>query len=218
MRAPRAVVHNMEWTPGQTERLRELWADPALSASAIAALLGAGCTRFMVLAKARRLHLASRLEDHPEIANAAAARRAQAARKEAALGFVLPRRQPALAGAAAGVLAPALGPQPATAGPALAPPTLGCRFIEADDFLERMLKGARFEDLICGKPTLEPGGSWCADHHKRVWRPGTAYPAPADSPRLLVSGRNSRKIGDRIVKGAWAGFAVYTLTLEVKLT
>lgn len=40
----------------------------------------------------------------------------------------------------------------------------------------------------------------------------------ADSPRLLVSGINSRKIGSRIVKGPWSGLPIYTLTLEERKT
>lgn len=40
----------------------------------------------------------------------------------------------------------------------------------------------------------------------------------ADSPRLLVSGANQRKLGDRIVKGAWRGLPIYTLTLEERAT
>jgi hypothetical protein len=39
-----------------------------------------------------------------------------------------------------------------------------------------------------------------------------------DSPRLLVSGINQRKLGNKIVKGAWAGMPLYTLTLEERAT
>jgi hypothetical protein len=42
--------------------------------------------------------------------------------------------------------------------------------------------------------------------------------AVADSPRLLVGGHKSRKIGKRIIKGRWAGMPVYTLTLEERAT
>lgn len=38
------------------------------------------------------------------------------------------------------------------------------------------------------------------------------------SPRLLVSGVNSPKTGGRILKGAWAGMPVFTLTLEERAT
>lgn len=40
----------------------------------------------------------------------------------------------------------------------------------------------------------------------------------SDSPRLLVSGHNSSKIGKRIIKGKWAGLEIYTLTLEERAT
>lgn len=38
------------------------------------------------------------------------------------------------------------------------------------------------------------------------------------APRLLVSGHNQRKLGDRVSKGAWRGFAIYALTLEERAT
>lgn len=42
--------------------------------------------------------------------------------------------------------------------------------------------------------------------------------AASDAPRLLVSGKNQAKIGGRIMKGPWAGLAVYCLTLEERAT
>jgi hypothetical protein len=41
---------------------------------------------------------------------------------------------------------------------------------------------------------------------------------PADSPALLVSGANSRKLGDRVTKGLWAGFPIFQLSLEERAT
>lgn len=41
---------------------------------------------------------------------------------------------------------------------------------------------------------------------------------PSNSPRLLISGRNSRKIGGKVQLGRWAGFQIYTLTLEERAT
>lgn len=41
---------------------------------------------------------------------------------------------------------------------------------------------------------------------------------PEDTPRLLVSGINNRKIGRKVVKGEWAGMPIYTLTLEERAT
>lgn len=39
-----------------------------------------------------------------------------------------------------------------------------------------------------------------------------------ESPRALVSGKNSAKIGDRVTRGPWAGLPIYTLTLEERAT
>jgi hypothetical protein len=35
---------------------------------------------------------------------------------------------------------------------------------------------------------------------------------------VLVSGENSRKIGDRVIKGGWKGMPIFTLTLEERVT
>ena len=42
--------------------------------------------------------------------------------------------------------------------------------------------------------------------------------AAKDSPRLLISGAQQRKIGGLITKGAWRGMPIYTLTLEERAT
>src|SRR5579864_8898805 len=47
----------------------------------------------------------------------------------------------------------------------------GCRWIEGDDHLERLRRGAA---IYCGKPATEPGGAWCALHKKRVYHRGTS--------------------------------------------
>jgi hypothetical protein len=47
--------------------------------------------------------------------------------------------------------------------------------------------------------------------------PSTVVDA-SDSPRLLIEGKNSRKIGDRVTKGRWAGMPIFTLTLEERST
>lgn len=39
-----------------------------------------------------------------------------------------------------------------------------------------------------------------------------------DSPRLLVSGHNNRKIGKKVLKGEWAGMPIFTLTLAERTT
>lgn len=43
--------------------------------------------------------------------------------------------------------------------------------------------------------------------------PGSVIGAD-QSPRLLIDGFNSRKVGKRVTKGAWAGMPIFTLTLE----
>ena len=40
----------------------------------------------------------------------------------------------------------------------------------------------------------------------------------ADTPRLLVSGMNNRKIGSTVTIGPWDGMAIYMLTLEERAT
>lgn len=39
-----------------------------------------------------------------------------------------------------------------------------------------------------------------------------------DADHLLISGHNNAKIGGAVVKGPWAGFPIYTLTLEERAT
>lgn len=51
----------------------------------------------------------------------------------------------------------------------------------------------------------------------RTLFPGTVVEADV-APRVLVSGRNSAKIGGDIRKGPWRGLAVYTLTLQERAT
>lgn len=51
----------------------------------------------------------------------------------------------------------------------------------------------------------------------RTLFPSTVVDA-ATSPRLLVSGMNSRKTGRLVVKGRWRGCPIFTLTLEERAT
>lgn len=62
---------------------------------------------------------------------------------------------------------------------------------------------------------LDP--SHAALRDKRTLFPSTVVGA-AESPRLLISGKNSRKLGDRVVKGPWAGMPLFSLTLEERAT
>lgn len=61
-----------------------------------------------------------------------------------------------------------------------------------------------------------------ADGHPALIEARTLFPStvvdPRTSPRVLVSGANSRKIGDRVTKGPWKGMPIYTLTLEERAT
>lgn len=60
------------------------------------------------------------------------------------------------------------------------------------------------------------------DIHPALADGGTLFPGtvvdPARSPRLLVSGMNSRKTGRLVTKGRWSGFPIFTLTLEERAT
>ena len=56
------------------------------------------------------------------------------------------------------------------------PPTAGCKFIEASDWRERMMRG---EPVYCGAPVHAPGSAWCEHHHSIVYIPDSAAPASA---------------------------------------
>ena len=66
-----------------------------------------------------------------------------------------------------------------------------------------------------GPVTLKPEHP--AIREARTLFPSTVVSA-ANSPRLLVEGRNSRKVGSRVTKGAWKGMPIFTLTLEERAT
>lgn len=68
-----------------------------------------------------------------------------------------------------------------------------------------------------------PGNPWTMTPDNAAAVEGrTRYPATRKSAldvlRVLKSGKESRKIGDRIVKGKWSGFPIFTLTLEERAT
>ncbi len=58
--------------------------------------------------------------------------------------------------------------------------------------------------------------------HEAVTQSRTLFPSTvvraADAPRLLVSGENQRKIGDKVMKGRWRGMPIFCLTLEERAT
>lgn len=67
------------------------------------------------------------------------------------------------------------------------------------------------------------GNPWTlSPEHAAVIEGRTRYPATRKTAlqvhRVLKSGKESRKIGDRIVKGKWRGFPIFTLTLEERAT
>lgn len=66
------------------------------------------------------------------------------------------------------------------------------------------------------------GAKMPAFDHPAIVQARTVYPStvfdPKDAINLLVPGANQWKIGDRIVKGPWKGFPVFTLTLEERAT
>ena len=73
----------------------------------------------------------------------------------------------------------------------------------------------RFEKHFASDPARVGG---LAVDHEAIVEGRTIFPStvvdPRDAPRLLVSGANQRKIGDRVTKGRWSGMPIYTLTLE----
>ncbi len=73
----------------------------------------------------------------------------------------------------------------------------------------------RFDDIA--PPNPENVRALASDHpaitEARTIFPSTVVDAK-DSPRLLISGHNNKKIGKEVAKGPWAGMPIYTLTLE----
>ena len=61
-----------------------------------------------------------------------------------------------------------------------------------------------------------------ASDHPAIIQGRTLFPSTVvdavESPRLLVSGWNQRKLGDRVVKGRWRGMPIFALTLEERAT
>lgn len=70
----------------------------------------------------------------------------------------------------------------------------------------------------------KPGGRSVrlAPSHPAVTEGRTLFPTTVvsakQSPRLLVSGQNQRKIGKAVTKGRWKGMPIYCLTLEDRAT
>jgi len=68
------------------------------------------------------------------------------------------------------------------------------------------------------KPKGARGAIVLADDHAAVTEARSLFPGTvvhsSMSPRVLVSGVNSRKIGKAVTKGRWRGMPIFTLTLE----
>ena len=67
---------------------------------------------------------------------------------------------------------------------------LGCRWIEGDDFIERMRRGKM---IYCGRPVATVGGSWCAEHRARVYI-GAESPKPETETNERAAGDQTRDI------------------------
>lgn len=77
----------------------------------------------------------------------------------------------------------------------------------------------RFHD----KPELHPEEvQGLPQDHSAVVHGRTLFPTTVidalNSPRVLVSGENQRKLGSHVTKGPWAGMPIYHLTLEERAT
>jgi hypothetical protein len=76
----------------------------------------------------------------------------------------------------------------------------------------------RFEPkALAEKAATMPPVTHAALTEKRTLYPSTVVPVDG-LLNVLVSGKNHWKIGDRIAKGKWLGFPIYTLTLEERAT
>lgn len=66
------------------------------------------------------------------------------------------------------------------------------------------------------------GGLVLHPAHPATTEDRTLFPSSVigadESPRLLIGGFNSRKVGKRVTKGAWRGMPIFTLTLEERAT
>lgn len=75
-------------------------------------------------------------------------------------------------------------------------------------FMQVPLESDRVRDLGADHPAVVEG---------RTLFPSTVV-EPLDSPRMLVSGRNSPKLGAVVQKGPWRGMPVFQVTLEERRT
>ncbi len=79
----------------------------------------------------------------------------------------------------------------------------------------------RTKSRFASRPLNDQSASMPPFNHPALTEGRTLYPATVRASRdrwALKSGDNARKIGARILKGRWRGYAVYTLTLEERKT
>jgi len=79
----------------------------------------------------------------------------------------------------------------------------------------------RTKSRFASRPLNDQPASMPPFNHPALTEGRTLYPATVRASRdrwALKSGDNARKIGARILKGRWKGYAVYTLTLEERKT
>lgn len=84
---------------------------------------------------------------------------------------------------------------------------------------ERDVPRRRFTDV---KPLAPERVAGLDPEHPAIAEARTLFPStvvpPSPGQRVLVSGANNRKLGDRVVKGAWSGMPIFHLTLEERAT
>lgn len=87
---------------------------------------------------------------------------------------------------------------------------------------ELRASGGRHARFVAPKPPKSGTVRGLSPDNPAVVEGRTQFPTmvagPFESPRMLVSGRNSPKTGAKVEKGKWAGMPIYTLTLEERKT
>ena len=157
----------MSWTDERVELLRKLWSD-GLSASRVAAELGAGITRNAVIGKIHRLGLAER-------AKTASAPRPRAAKTPRQ--HVQPRapQGPAMIGNVALALSqhPALAPARALAEDVVVPISERVTLMELREAMCRWPMGdpASPDFRFCGAKSPIGAGPYCAYHARVAYQP-----------------------------------------------
>lgn len=180
---PKITVGVTTWTPQQDARLTELWLS-GLSTAAIGAAMA--ISKNAVIGRAHRLRLPPRAS--PIKSPRAASRTSLATPRPPVGRKVALTSRPAVPPAAARPVGVALRNLRGSITRNTAPPaprarliTLGgaayrtCRYPLWPDDLPRPPRPA----LFCGAPVAALGCSWCADHHRVVWR--------RDPPAALAS-------------------------------